>query len=327
MVNIKKSLAIKFIIIILLGITLINQYSIILVQAQSDYNPALEMGTQILEVKRYDEQTWKNTVNITSSPNDWFGGDADKVGANSKITLFEWGYGGASTIAIFTMFVIPQNTMHIYNLLWEYGYDQTFFFNNYPHDYTTWAYFYNYWQFTTKEFNDNPDNSQRHSIILPYPQNFSTALNDYNNFSGIINNDTNLQTLGYSFPILSGDDLLWQYFTRRFAVASPINEYLTTLTNTLECENTTNRGNTLIFQRHGVQNYTVEVTYSTKGIIDHVVVKNSEGYIFYEITSFYPKMIFYIILGILAIFILGIVTLVIVKKIKLQKQFKIDMNK
>ncbi len=327
MVNIKKSLAIKFIIILLLGIDLINQYSIILVQAQINYKPTLEMGTQILEVKRYNEQIWKNTVNINSSPIDWFGGEANKVGAKSKNTLFELGYGGASTTAIFAYFVIPRNVIDIYNLLWEYGYDQSYIENNYNRNYIDWGYSFSNWRFTIKEFNDIPDILHSHSIILQFPQNLSTALKDYNNFTAIINNDTNLQSLGYSFPILSGDDLLWQFFTRRFAVASPISEYLTTLTNTLECENTTNRGNTLIFQRHGVKNYTVEVTYSTKGIIDYVVVKNSEGYIFYEITSFYPKIIFYVIVGILAIFILGVATLVIVKKIKLQKQFKNGMNR
>jgi len=186
MVNIKKSLTIKLILIVLLGITSINQYSIIFVHAQSNYHLALEMGTQILEVKRYDDQTWKNTVNINSSPIDWFGGESNKVGAKGKNTLFELGYGGCGTEWIFTNFVIPQNTMDIYNFLWEFGYNQTFLYDNYPRSYILWGYNYNYWQFTIKEFHDIPDDSNEHSIILQYPQNFSTALNDYNNFSGII---------------------------------------------------------------------------------------------------------------------------------------------
>jgi len=326
MVNIKKCLTLKFIIILLLGIILINHTSVIVVHAQINYICALEKGTQILEVKRYDEQTWKNTVNITSSPSDWFGGEADKVGAKSKTTLVGWMINYLDAYDIFGKLVIPQDTLPIFSNISDYGYNFTFFYTNYPDHYRSWDYSYHYWGFTTKEFDDNPDTFNERSFILRYPENLSTLLNDYNNFAGKINNDTTLQLLGYSFPILKGDDLIWQFFTGRFAVAAPISEYLTTLTNTLECKNATNRRNTLIFQNHGLKNYTVEVTYSIEGLIDHVVVKNSEGYIFYELTSFYPKIIFYLIVGILAIFILGIVTLIIVKKIKLQKQFKNDMN-
>ncbi len=47
---------------------------------------------QIYEVKKYDDETWKNTVNFTSTPSDWFGGDADKIGAKSKITLLNKKY-------------------------------------------------------------------------------------------------------------------------------------------------------------------------------------------------------------------------------------------
>ncbi len=64
-----------------------------------------------------------------------------------------------------------------------------------------------------------------------------------------------------------------------------------------------------------------------QGLIDHIIVKNSEGYIFYKITSFYPKTIFYIILGIIAVFVLGIVVVLIIKKYKLQRYFDQNLKK
>lgn len=320
----KKGIILKLMIISIIIIPLTNPLLISIVDANTNYTFSLEKGTQILEVKKYDNETWKNTVDITSTPSDWFGGDADKIGAKSKITTLFDGGNALNTYPIFIRLVIPQNTLPIFLNISNYGYDFTYVFNNYPNIYEIWDNVHNYWCFTAKEFDVNPDTLYENSYIFKFPQDFSTLLNDYNDFAGILNNDTNLQLLGYSFPLLNGDDLVWQFITRRFAVGNPKSEYLTTFINTIECKNVTIRGNTLVFQRHGEKNYTVEVTYGIEGIISHIVVKNSEGYIFYEITSFYPKTIFYIILGIIAVFVLGIVVALIIKKNKLQRYF--DQN-
>ena len=321
---IKKRIILKLIIISIIIIPLTNPFLISIVDANTNYTISLEEGTQILEVKKYDNETWKNTVDITSTPSDWFGGDADKIGAKSKITLLMYGGNALNTYPLFFRLVIPQNTLPIFLNISNYGYNFTYVFNNYPNIYELWDYVYSYWSFTAKEFDVNPDTSYEKSFIFKFPQDFSTLLNDYNDFAGKLNNDTNLQLLGYSFPLLNGDDLVWHFITRRFSVGNPKSEYLNTFINTTECKNVTIRGNTLVFQRHGERNYSVEVKYSVQGLIDHIIVKDSEGYIFYEITSFYPKNIFYIILGIIAVFVMGIVVVFIIKKYKLQRYF--DQN-
>lgn len=317
----KKSIILKLIIISIIIIPLTNPFLISIVGANTNYTISLEKGTQILEVKKYDDKTWKNTVDITSTPSDWFGGDADKIGAKSKITLLMYGGNALNTYPLFFSLVIPQNILPIFSNISDFGYNFTYVFNNYPNIYELWDYYYSYWSFTVKEFDVNPDTLYEKSYIFKFPQNFSILLNDYNDFAGILNNDANLQSLGHSFPLLNGDDLVWQFITKRFSVGNPKSEYLTTFINTIGCKNGTIQDNTLVFQRYGEKNYSVEVTYGIEGIIDHIVVKDSEGYIFYEITSFYPKTIFYIILGILAVFVLGIVVVLIIKKYKLQRYF------
>jgi len=318
MLNKRKSMGINFLSISLLGIFLMNICLITIVHADTNYTIALEKGTQVLEVKQYDEQAWKNTVSLTLNPSDWFGGEADKVGAKSKLTTLSWGSEIVGPYQVFRRIVIPRDVLPIFSIVKNYGYNFTYIDNNYTHKYKVWPFEFTYWSFTTKEFNATPDVFYSHTYIFKNPQDFKTMLDDYNNYSGEINNDSILQSLGYSFPILSGDDLLWQLITSRFAIANPINDYLTAITDVLECKNVTIHNNTLILQRSGEKNYTKEITYNIQGTIEKFIVKNSEGYIIYEITSFYPKIIFYIILGIIAICILGLVIIVIIKKRRLQ---------
>ena len=311
-------MTLKYVIVFLLIIPISTHSLIFIVSADSNYNIDFEKGTQVLEVKKYNDQIWQNTVSITSNPSDWLGGDADKIGAKSKITLLWWGGNDIIAYSLFKNLIIPQ----IFSNITSYGYNYSYISDNYPYYYFVWEYGFHYWVFTTKEFNDNPDNFDEILYILEEPQNYSKLLNDYNDFAGKINNDTTLQLLGYSIPIYNGDDLFWRFIIGRFALAKPVKEYLTIFTDTIDCENVSIQENSLVFQRSGEKNYSVGVTYSDQGLIDRFVVKDSEGNIFYEITSSYPKIIFYIILGIIAISVLGLATLVMIKKIKLNKQFR-----
>jgi len=321
MIHKKKSTTFRLIIISLLLIPLINQYLIFIAYANANYTSRLEKGTQILEVKKYDDQTWKNTVNVTSTPRDWFGGNSDKIGAKSKTTLLEMGHRDFMTSSIFHTLIFTNKTSSIFTIVRNYGYGEEYINENYTYYYFAWEYSFHYWTFTSSEFKIQPDFFYDHSIILQNPQNISQILDNYNEFASTINNNATLQSLNISFPLLSGDYLVWQFIIKRFAIGNPINDYLTTFTNILDCKNTTIQGKTLIFQRRGIKNYTVEVFYNPQGIIETFKVKNSEGYVFYEITSFYPKIVFYIILGILAVFVMGIVVLFIIKKKKLQKYY------
>ena len=318
MLNKRKSMLINFLAISLLGIFLMNLCLITIVHADTNYTIALEKGTQVLEVKQYDEQAWKNTVSLTLNPSDWFGGEADKVGAKSKFTNLGWGYNDIGAYFVFVDLVIPREALPIFSIVENYGYNYTYININFKRYYKIWDFDFSYWSFTTKEFNATPDVFYYDTYIFKNPQDFKTMLDDYNNYSGEINNDSTLQSLGYSFPILSGDDLLWQLITSRFAIANPINDYLTAITDVLECKNVTIHNNTLILQRSGEQNYSIETTYNIQGTIDSFIVKNSESNIIYKITSFYPRNLFYIILGVITVCVLGLAIIIIIKKRRFQ---------
>ncbi|MHA2127364.1 MAG: hypothetical protein ACW99E_18850, partial [Promethearchaeota archaeon] len=74
-------------IFLLFGFLFINNYLIPFLKANSNFTNGLELGTQVYEVKHYDEITWKNTVNFSISPSYWLGGEANIVGAKSKLTV------------------------------------------------------------------------------------------------------------------------------------------------------------------------------------------------------------------------------------------------
>ncbi len=319
--NKKEKKKLKYLVLLLIEIILMMFCLGVLVAAETNYTIASEKGTQILEVKYYDEITWKNTINKTITPSDWFGGDADKIGAKNKLTTLGWYDSSFGTYSMFADLVIPKETLPLFPIVRDFGYNYTYLDNNYRYNYFIWILLRSEWFFTTKEFDDNPNDTYYMPFIIKNPQDFIKMLDDYNDYTIEINNDTILQSLGYSFPILSGDDLVWQFIIGklgRFAIATPINDYLTDMVEVLGCKNVTIQNNMLIIKRSGELNFILEVTYNSQGTIDSLTFKNSESSIFYEITSCYPRFISFIILGIIAIFIIGLVIIVFIKKRRFQ---------
>ena len=302
-------------VLLTLVVFMININFIVCIRANSNFTIGLELGTQIYEIKHYDELTWNNTIDSSINPIHWFGGEANKVGARSQLTIENWDNNDFITSVIFKKFLYSNETLSVFPIVSDYGYGNDYINENYTHYYFVWAYSFHLWSFTTDKFNIRPDFYYQHSMIMKNPQNFTQILENYNDYADKINNNATLQSLNISFPILTGDDLLWPLVVRNFAIAQPINEYLKTLKGALDCNNVSIEGNTLIFQREGEQNYSVEATYNSQGLIETFVVKNSEGSIVYKITSSYTKTVFYIILGIIAICVLGIVIVFIIKKI------------
>lgn len=290
---------------LMLGIVLFSFItSPMVLKAYENYNLALEKGTQILEIIDYDKQVWNATVNVTFNPNDLFGGEADRVGAKSKTTVLKWGQDKISTYGMFSGLMIPKDYLPTFLAIRDYGYNHTFIWKKFSNYYFTWQYSFVFRSFTLNGFSNFSDFTKQGSMILRYPENISKLLDEYNEFAIIINNDTTLQSLNYSLPILSGDDFLWHFVLERFTIGTPIIDYLTTLIGTLECKNVSIQGNTLIIKRNGIKNYTAEATYNDQGNLETFLLKNSEGYIFYKIASYYPKITALIIVGICGLSIL-----------------------
>jgi hypothetical protein len=294
----------------MLGIILINLlFSPMALNAYGNYNLALEKGTQIMDVIDYDEQAWKTTVNMTSNPNNWFRGEADKVGAQSKTTILGWSGRDMNTYGMFDGLIIPRDYIPIFNAIHDYGYNHSYITNKYSYYYDVWDTTFTFRSFTLNTFSNFSDFTQEQSLILQDPGNISELLGDYNEFADIVNNDTVLQLLNYTLPILRGDDFLWQFVLERFMIGTPVNYYLTALIGALECNNVSIHGNTLTIKRNGLENYNVEVTYNNQGNLEAFLLQNSEGDIIYKINSYYPKITIIVVVGICSVSILALITI------------------
>jgi len=318
MVNIKKKRKLKLTVLVFLGILIINYELYPLVSSNSNYTLSLEKGSQIFEVIYYDEETWKDIINVTSKPTDWFGDESDTIGAKSKTTVLGVHDGGSSTYGMFIKLFFSWFNIST-SILWEYGYDQMYFFSNYPNCYNVWFPQLTSWSFGTEPF-DNYSNCRIHEItsfLFREPLDFQSILYDYNDFAAVVNNNTALQAINISMPILSGDDFLWYFILDRFVMVNPIDNYLTEVINALECENVSVHENKIAFMRFGEKAYIMEFTYNSQGSLDTVIVKNNESTLIYKITSSNLKFVVYTIIGICSGAILGLIGFSFYRKRKL----------
>ncbi len=325
MVNIKKKIKLKLTVLLIFGIFIINYELYPLVSANSNYTLPLEKGSQIYEVIYYDEEAWKDTINVTSNPTDWFGGESDMIGAKSKATLLGVHGGGSSTLGMFGRLFFSWFEVNR-SILWQYGYYQSYIDNNYPNIYNQWRPFLALWPFGTEPF-DNYSNYflSQHSLFRE-PLDFQSILYDYNDFAAVVNNDTAFQAINFSMPILSGDDFLWRFILDRYMMVNPINNYLTEVINTLECDNVSVNENKISFMRFGEKAYIMEFTYNSRGLLDNVIVKNNDNKLIYKITSTNLKFVVYIIIGISLGAIFGLIGFSFYRKRRLNSLLKSDRS-
>jgi hypothetical protein len=327
MVNIKQKRKLKLTVLVFLGIFIINYELYPLVLSNSNYTLSLERGSQIFEVMYYDEEAWKDIVNATSDPTDWFGGESDTIGSKSKTTVLGVGYGGSTTSGVFIKLFFSWFDVST-SILEQYGYNQSYFSNHYPNQYNQWYPQLTSWPFGTEPF-DNYSNYIIHSIssfLFQEPLDFQSILYDYNDFAAVVNNDTALQATNFSMPILNGDDFLWNFILDRYVMVNPINNYLTEAINALECENVSVQENKITFMRFGEKTYIMEFAYNSRGSLDTVIVKNNDNNLIYKITSTNLKFVVYIIIGISVSAILGLIGFSFYRKRRLNFLLKSNIS-
>jgi len=288
----KGKISILFFIIVLYNIN-----STIIFACGSEYTKSIENGTQILEVSRYDEQSWIVTINSSSNPTNWFRGDSDKVKAQSKITIYLCDYRDEiNSYEIFKWLISKWYGESVFSILNNNGYNYSYFVANYPGYYIAWSYYYNFWPFGTEPFNNISDYLSERSYIFKDPSSFTKLLADYNNFTHVVNNDLNLIALNISLDTMDASEFLWRFAINGFTLASPISNYLAELSNMIEWTKVQFTENKIIFNRTGITSYIVEMSYNSNGNLETVTVKDTDNEIIYEIISIYPKIIVYIII-------------------------------
>lgn len=293
------------------------------VSAAITYRLTLTKGTEEFTVITYDKEAWNSTVNSTLNPSDWFEGDSNITNAKSKITLKGW---TTDTWTIYDWLIsifLPQyyTSEEIFLLLGimdSQGYNETTINANYTQIYPLWYGLRSVWNFTNNGYEESPSYLDG-IIILQNPSSYKTVLDDYHILANNLNANIAIQIAGYSFANITADEFLWQLVFSGFGIAEPQSEYLAEVVNELGSENVTNSGNTLIFERNGLANYTVEISYGIKGMMSSFTVKDVVGTTIFQINSSNSDWIFYLILIIISSIAVGLVIFIIIRKRKLKR--------
>lgn len=297
------------------------------IAASITYEPALNKGTVVFMVNQYNEGKWEDTVDRELDPDDFFDGDSDEIGARSKITIknvgdnpYKWDlYDGLIFFFDVESFIDDDVLNQTETLFLLSFLDKDYVDELYPQKHDAWEALTVKWDFETEEFDESPDEKTYILPIFKEPKNYDDLLDDYNKWALFLNNTMIL--LGIKpFPILDGDDFLWLLITSGiFTIARPFNTYLTTLIDELDCDDAEVKGNTLILEKKGEEEYTVEVTFSDQGMQSSLVIKNDEGRIIYEIVQDNTDMVVLVVSGVIAASVAGILIVLIIRRKKFRQ--------
>ena len=306
----------------ILSLLLIGIFSTSIV-ASSTYQHTLTKGTDDFVVELYNDAEWKNTVDSSLTPSDWFEGEANVTNAKSKATLRGWVPATWDTYDVFTSIFMREffNSTETFALLFimdSQGYNETTINANYTTNYNLSYGLSAVWNYTTNEYEENPSSTEA-IIIFPDPLKYKAMLDDYNALAEDLNGNFAIQLSGLIFPNVSADEFLWNLIFSGFATSGPHGNYLESLVSELGCENTTVSGSTLIFERYGITNYTVEISYGEKGMMSSFTVKDINDEVIYKITSSNSEWIFYLVLVILAALGAGLVIYIVIIRRKPKK--------
>jgi hypothetical protein len=292
------------------------------VSAATNYQITLAKGTEERTVTRYNDSSWKMTVGSSVAPNDWFQGDSNITKAKSKYTLLGWTPNTWHFFDGLKSLILPQifNTSEIAGLLLILN--ETMINTDYNANYDIWYGLRSVWNFTDRAYNEKPSNALDEIFIFEDPMDYKTLLDDYNDLAVVLNATHIPKNMfeNYTFSYISGDDFLWQYALNGFAIATPQSDYLSEVVSQLGCENVTVSGSTLTFERHGLTNYTVLISYGEKGMISSFTVKDLNGITIFQFTSSNTEWIFYLILIIAISISVALVIFIIVRKRKLKSR-------
>ena len=307
---------------ILLGVIIFGMLSTA-VTASSTYQLTLAKGTDILTVKQYDDADWKSVVNVSTNPSFWFEGDANIAGAKSKTTILGWNDIAWQTWDVFISLFMSEyfsfeDLVILLAAMNKVGYNETTINANYTDSYNLWYGVRAVWNFTDAVYLEQPSYTEG-ILVFKDPLDFKTILDDYNTIAAELNGNAFIQLTGLSFPNLTPDDFLWQLALNGFAAAAPRTPYLTDLINELGCENASSNGNTLVFERSGETNYTVEISYGGDGTMSSFTVKDVGEGIIFQIISANSEWTFYLILVILAACGAGLVVYIVIRRRKPKK--------
>ena len=182
------------------------------------------------------------------------------------------------------------------------------------------------WFFVSGAFNESYNSAIDMPLMLNNPADYKKILDDYNTLAYEIQSDNfgiYDAIVKAMFQNITADDFLWQLALNNLAMGAPISAYIKELVDTLGCENASHSGNTLIIERTGETNYTVEMTYGAQGTVISFVVKDTSGTVIYQFISVgNTNWIVYIIVGVIIGCFSILIVFIIYKKRRFNKIYR-----
>ena len=305
-------LGIWMISIILMGI------SISAIAQSSSYMMRADRSTTIFNLEEYNEDAWKDTIGTETDPEELFGGEGDQEGAQSKITIRSISESEWSTYDMFTNLFDVLDSMSNEQLqlfIMQANFTEEEINEQYPDEYEVWSVLLAKWDFTTEEIEKDSDEPDEYIPVFKDPENILEIIGDYNEWIAKANPVMMMMGLD-PFPVMSGEELMWQLLLEGTPIPSPFEDYLKDITEELDCDCMEVEENTLIVERTGEENYTIEIEFNDRGLQGIIEVKDENDKTIYRITSSDTVTLPFVILTIGIIITVATVSLIVWKKKK-----------
>ncbi|MFO8018873.1 MAG: hypothetical protein R6U96_09570 [Promethearchaeia archaeon] len=258
------------------------------------YSASFYKGTDTYIVEDYDKNEWEEVIESTLTPDDFFGGDANKKNAKAKNINLGWYDNETNVYEMLTGLYIPENSLASLSSLKEEGVNRSTINDAYNTTIESWKIYQSLWSFTEDDFEVDADRPNYILYVFKNAERYKTGLDIYHQWSDEMNSSYEV-----TFPNLTGDDFIWQLILKGQYFPSPISSYLTELVDSLECENTTTDENSLIIERNGEKSYTVNVNYASDGSYSQIEILGEDEGLIYRISQNNSHQIFtWILLGI-----------------------------
>lgn len=254
------------------------------------YNAPFSKGSNTYMVSKYDEDKWNEIIGHSITPDNLFGGNADKKNAKAKKTNLGWYNNETSVYEMLTGIYLPEDYLPS---LFKLEINRSTINEDYKTTIPSWKIYQSLWCFTEEDFEVDPDIQDYILYLFKNPEDYKTGLDIYHQWIDEINS-----TYELTFPNLTGDDFIWQLVLKGQYFPMPINNYLETLVNSLDCENVKTDENALIIERNAEKLYTVKIIYTGDGSYSHIEIRDKNGVIFYQVLQDNPHRLFtWILLG------------------------------
>ncbi|MHA1282214.1 MAG: hypothetical protein ACTSQP_06855 [Promethearchaeota archaeon] len=309
------------------------------------YEFPLAKGTGESEVKVYDEDKWKDEVG-SNTPDKVFGGDADKVGAKSKSTIKSWDDKKYDIWDLAYLLNDSWDEPYKKNFNIDFSDEDTQkvaeSYSGYPSDtWEAWEVTRDHWDYTTKDFSSDPDDEDDKFPIFKDPKDADDILSAINKIPKIVmyvitylnvfqttNNATKADQAGEfqaasqaEYGLTSDDFFEIIILQKGLPVAKPVDDYINDLLDVLKPDKWkyNENKNILTGELKDKDDYIVKIEISDLGTASKISYYEDEDATepFYEIQGSVaiPGYNILILLGIFGIFSIGLIYIVMKKKL------------